>query len=227
MVEVRKGQTTAHVGLDVNGAVVTAAITNEPVDELGLEVGREAYAVVKASNVMVAADDRRGNVARPNEIRAGETAIEIPLAIDASLVSIGHIHTPWTDRSACPCRGRSDGPIYRIEVFEPWLTALDGITEYARLEVIYWLHLSRRDLVRQCPRNGGIAPGTFSLRTPVRPNPLGIQLVGLVRLEGANLFVHGLDCIAGTPHIDLKPDRDLFTSLAPRQPGDDQVRDAE
>jgi molybdopterin-binding protein len=56
VVEVRKGQTTAHVRLDVNGMIVTAAITNEAVDELGLTVGREAYAVVKASDVMVAVD---------------------------------------------------------------------------------------------------------------------------------------------------------------------------
>ena len=56
VVEVRKGQTTAHVRLDVNGTIVTAAITNEAVDELGLKVGQEAYAVVKASDVMVAVD---------------------------------------------------------------------------------------------------------------------------------------------------------------------------
>lgn len=57
VVAVRKGQTTAHVQLDVGGTVVTAAITNEAVDELDLKVGDEAYAVVKASDVMVAIDD--------------------------------------------------------------------------------------------------------------------------------------------------------------------------
>jgi molybdopterin-binding protein len=56
VVEVQKGQTTAHVRIDVNGIIVTAAITNEAVDELGLKVGQDAYAVVKASNVMVAMD---------------------------------------------------------------------------------------------------------------------------------------------------------------------------
>ena len=56
VVEVRKGQTTAHVRLDLNGMIVTAAITNETVDELSLKVGQEAYAVVKASDVMVAVD---------------------------------------------------------------------------------------------------------------------------------------------------------------------------
>ncbi|MBN9514641.1 MAG: TOBE domain-containing protein [Alphaproteobacteria bacterium] len=56
IVEVKKGQTTAHVRIDVNGMVVTAAITNDAVDELGLKVGQEAYAVIKASDVMVGLD---------------------------------------------------------------------------------------------------------------------------------------------------------------------------
>jgi molybdopterin-binding protein len=57
VVEVRKGQTTAHVRLDVGGrTVVTASITNEAAEELALKEGEEAYAVVKASNVMIAKD---------------------------------------------------------------------------------------------------------------------------------------------------------------------------
>ncbi len=56
ILDVKKGATTAHVRIDVAGQVVTAAITNEAVDDLGLAPGREAYAVVKASDVMVAVD---------------------------------------------------------------------------------------------------------------------------------------------------------------------------
>ena len=56
IVEVRKGQTTAHVRIDIGGTVVTASITNEAVDELGLRQGDEAYAVIKASDVMVGKD---------------------------------------------------------------------------------------------------------------------------------------------------------------------------
>jgi molybdopterin-binding protein len=56
IVEITKGATTSHVRLDVNGAVVTASITNEAVDELGLVKGKAAYAVIKASDVMVAVD---------------------------------------------------------------------------------------------------------------------------------------------------------------------------
>jgi molybdopterin-binding protein len=55
VVEVRKGATTAHVRIDIgNGVVVTSSITNEAVDDLGLRVGDEAIAVIKASDVMVA-----------------------------------------------------------------------------------------------------------------------------------------------------------------------------
>lgn len=56
IVEVKKGQTTAHVRIDVGGSVVTAAITNEAVDELKLASGQSAYAVIKASDVMIAID---------------------------------------------------------------------------------------------------------------------------------------------------------------------------
>jgi molybdopterin-binding protein len=55
VVGVQKGQTTAHVRIDIgNGVVVTSSITNEAVDDLGLKIGDEAIAVIKASDVMVA-----------------------------------------------------------------------------------------------------------------------------------------------------------------------------
>jgi molybdopterin-binding protein len=56
IVEVKKGTTTAHVRIDIGGQVVTAAITNDAVDELKLAAGQQAYAVVKASDVMIGVD---------------------------------------------------------------------------------------------------------------------------------------------------------------------------
>jgi len=157
---------------------------------------------------------------RENEIRAGEVAIDPPPPTDAGLVFIGRVATPWTSRLAAPRQGRPDGPLCRIEIFPPWAPALDGLERYPRIEVIYWLHLSRRDLLRQSPANDGTARGTFSLRSPVRPNPIGTAIAHLVRIEGATVFVRGLDCLDGTPLLDLKPDRTLFTPIAPPQPGD-------
>ena len=146
-----------------------------------------------------------------NDIRPGEVANEAPPATDAGLVFIGRIHTPWSTRTECPRQGRQDGPVCRIEVFEPWVAALDGIEAFEQIEVLYWLHLSRRDLVRQSPRGDGTTRGAFALRTPVRPNPIGTQLVRLVAVEGATLLVRGLDCLDGTPLVDLKPDHCTFS----------------
>lgn len=56
VVDVRKGATTAHVTIDIGGQTVTASITNAAVDELGLEPGKAAIAVIKASDVMVAVE---------------------------------------------------------------------------------------------------------------------------------------------------------------------------
>lgn len=54
VIEVTKGQTTSHVRIDIGGAIVTASITNEAVDDLALKPGMEAIAIIKASDVMVA-----------------------------------------------------------------------------------------------------------------------------------------------------------------------------
>jgi tRNA-Thr(GGU) m(6)t(6)A37 methyltransferase TsaA len=126
---------------------------------------------------------------RESEIREGELAVEMPPARDAGLVFIGRIRTPWTSRLDAPRQGRHDGPVCRLEIFEPWVSALKGVDFYSNLEVIYWLHLSRRDLVLQSPKNNKSTRGTFSLRSPVRPNPLGTSIVKLVGIEGSTVLV--------------------------------------
>lgn len=55
--QIVKGATTSHITLDVNSTIITSAITNEAVDELDLSVGKDAYAVIKASSVMVGVED--------------------------------------------------------------------------------------------------------------------------------------------------------------------------
>lgn len=163
---------------------------------------------------------------RLNEVRSGELAVDLPAKTDACVYFIGRIRTPWTSRLDCPRQGRADGPTCRLELFAPWDKGLDSVAEFTRLEVLYWLHESRRDLALQSPRNDGTVRGVFSLRTPVRPNPIGTSIAHLVKVEGPVLFVRGLDCLDGTPLIDLKPDRTLFEPLAPAQAGDFQVGDA-
>jgi tRNA-Thr(GGU) m(6)t(6)A37 methyltransferase TsaA len=144
------------------------------------------------------------------ELRPHELATDRPLRVDAALTFIGTIRTPWRRREDCPRQGSLDGPECRLELEPPWDAALEGIEAYETLEVLYWLHRSRRDLVRQNPSHGD-PRGTFALRSPVRPNPIGTALVRLMRREGAALVVRGLDCLDGTPLIDLKPDRCAYT----------------
>ena len=157
---------------------------------------------------------------RENEIRANEVAVRAPQPADAALAFIGRISTPWTSRLTCPRQGRHDGPLCTIEVFEPWAAGLEGVATFERLEVLYWLDRSRRDLVLQSPGNNGVVHGTFSLRSPVRPNPIGTAIVKLESVNGSILSVRGLDCLDGTPLLDIKPDRTLFKPIAPPQPGD-------
>ncbi len=152
---------------------------------------------------------------RRDEIRPGEVVVAAPAAHDAGLVFIGRIHTPWKSRPECPRQGRQDGPECRIEIFEPWVSALKGIEKYAQLEVLYWLDKARRDLVEQNPRHSDHTTGTFALRSPMRPNPIGTSLVKFERVEGNSVFVRGLDCLDGTPLIDLKPDHCHFSPGAP------------
>jgi tRNA (adenine37-N6)-methyltransferase len=108
-----------------------------------------------------------------NEIRSAEIAVDVPPSTDAGLVFIGRIRTPWNSRLVTPRQGSLDGPVCRIEIFKPWMPALNGLEAYSRIEVLYWIHLSRRDLIFQSPANDGAARGTFSFRSPVGPNPIG------------------------------------------------------
>lgn len=88
-----------------------------------------------------------------------------------------------------------------------WAAALDGIGKHRNLQVLYWMHLSRRDAVRQNPAFADRSIGTFAIRSPLRPNPVASSVVRLLGVEGNVLTVRGLDCVDGTPLIDLKPAR--------------------
>ncbi|TAD87408.1 MAG: S-adenosylmethionine-dependent methyltransferase [Alphaproteobacteria bacterium] len=157
---------------------------------------------------------------RWDAVRPGEVVAALPERIDAGLVFIGRVRTPFVDRDACPRRGALDGPLCRLEVDPPWHPALTGITVGMDLEVLYWMHLARRDLVLQSPRHDATRYGTFALRSPVRPNPIAKSIVRVEAIELGCLQVRGLDCVDGTPLLDLKPDRAQFQPKAPPSPGE-------
>lgn len=139
--------------------------------------------------------------------RSGEVVVPLPAETNAGVYFIGTIHTPWHHRAECPKRGSLDGPVCTIVVHERWWQALTGVGDHPRIQVLYWMHQARRDLVLQTPMRTGQTTGSFALRSPVRPNPIASSVVALVGIEGGTLHVRGLDCLDGTPLIDLKPDR--------------------
>jgi tRNA (adenine37-N6)-methyltransferase len=140
-----------------------------------------------------------------SDLRPGEVAVALPPQTDAGVYFIGTIRTPWHTRAECPKRGSRDGPICSIIVDERWKTALTDLADYRHIQILYWMHRARRDLVLQTPF-GKETTGTFALRSPVRPNPIASSIVELVAIDGAVLQVRGLDCLDGTPLIDVKPE---------------------
>jgi tRNA (adenine37-N6)-methyltransferase len=89
-------------------------------------------------------------------------------------------------------------------------TALDGINGYSHLYVLFWLHEiseEKRHVLKVHPRGRDDLPltGVFAVRTNLRPNPIGLTLVELTKVEGNILTVRGLDAFDGTPVLDIKP----------------------
>jgi tRNA-Thr(GGU) m(6)t(6)A37 methyltransferase TsaA len=149
-----------------------------------------------------------GEPAAWDGIRAGEVQVALPEHYDAHLYFIGRIRTPWTDRKDCPRnsrQARERGQTCVIEVDPRYAAALKGVAGSSHLIILYWMHGARRDLVQQRPRHVEEPHGTFSLRSPVRPNPIALSVVDLVKVEGTALTVLGLDCLDGTALIDIKP----------------------
>lgn len=84
---------------------------------------------------------------------------------------------------------------------------LEGLEPGNQVMVIFNFHLSESFDLRQHPRGDSGRPtrGVFALRSPRRPNPIGVTVVELLDIEGNVLQVRGLDAINGTPVLDLKP----------------------
>ncbi len=141
----------------------------------------------------------------PYGIRPGEIAAPLPERFDAQVYFIGRIRTPWSRREDCPKNARESDAVCTIEVDPRWQAALTGIETCTHLLVLYWMDRARRDLVVQAPRHYAEPRGTFALRSPVRPNPIAASVVRLAGVDGTRLSVVGLDCLDGTPLIDLKP----------------------
>lgn len=147
-----------------------------------------------------------GNAPRDQAgLRAGEVALALPDGFDAQLYFIGRIRTPWRRREDCPKNARGSDTICTLELDERFVAALQDIAGCSHLVVLYWMDRARRDLAVQAPRHYPQGRGTFALRSPVRPNPIAMSVVRLAAVNGHRLSVIGLDCLDGTPLLDIKP----------------------
>ena len=152
-------------------------------------------------------------MADESEIRPGEQSVTLPDRFDTGLYFIGTIRTPWRTRAECPKNPReAGGAVCTIELDPRYTAALAGLEAFSHVVVLYFMDRARRDLVVQVPRHSGKPHGTFALRSPVRPNPIAVGVVELLKIDGNALSVRGLDCLDGTPLVDLKPYRPALDS---------------
>src|SRR6266700_2756079 len=128
------------------------------------------------------------------DIRAGEVAVTLPDAFDAGIYFIGRIRTPWMRREDCPKNARGSDAVCTIDLDPRYAAALEGVAACTHLVVLYFMYQARRDLLVQMPRHGE-RRGTFAIRSPVRPNPIAMSVVRLVRIAGTRITVVGLDCL--------------------------------
>lgn len=145
---------------------------------------------------------------REGEQRLAEDPATMPG--DGHIVFIGRIRSPWATRESCPKNMRAareqDGGA-TVEIDAPYRAGLEGLGRASHLAVLTWLHHAPRNLIVQKPRHAADAKGVFGLRSPARPNPVGLHMVRLLKLDidAGLLTLDAIDVLDGTPVIDLKP----------------------
>ncbi|WP_249693815.1 tRNA (N6-threonylcarbamoyladenosine(37)-N6)-methyltransferase TrmO [Stappia sp. WLB 29] len=142
-------------------------------------------------------------VARPGEEAFDHDPARGPF--EAGLVFIGHVETPWATRAQCPRNGRGTDAVCRVRLKPEYRKGLKSVDECSHLILLYWMHKARRDLAVLAPGFADETHGCFGLRAPVRPNPVSLSVVQLLEMTQDGFLVRGLDCLNGTPLIDIKP----------------------
>ncbi|WP_244743405.1 MULTISPECIES: tRNA (N6-threonylcarbamoyladenosine(37)-N6)-methyltransferase TrmO [unclassified Mesorhizobium] len=145
--------------------------------------------------------------------REGEVPLaEDPAAMagDGHVVFIGKIRSPWRTREECPknmAAARSTGQAARVEIDAPFRPGLEGLDRASHVVILSWLHHGPRNLIVQKPRHAAAASGVFALRSPARPNPVGLHIARLLSIDVATgvIEIDAIDVLDATPVIDLKP----------------------
>jgi tRNA-Thr(GGU) m(6)t(6)A37 methyltransferase TsaA len=122
--------------------------------------------------------------------------------------SIGVISTPWRTIADCPRNGRqpNPAPMCSVRVFPEYVEGLRGVDGFSHLILLYWMDQARAAELVFTPPFDDQPRGVFTTRAPRRPNPIGLSVVAFDGFETPDtLKVRYLDCIDGTPLIDIKP----------------------
>jgi tRNA-Thr(GGU) m(6)t(6)A37 methyltransferase TsaA len=99
----------------------------------------------------------------------------------------------------------------KVRIFPEFCDALKGIDGFSHITILYWFHLrdneEERNVLQVIPRRHTekVKVGVFACRSPSRPNPIGLCVVRLMKIENCVLVVKGLDAFEGSPIIDIKP----------------------
>lgn len=121
-----------------------------------------------------------------------------------TLEAIGVARTPFKTREECPRCGWDAGTISIIKVKPEYRDGLLGVTAQMRICVLWYCHLARRDVLQQLPEEDAALLGVFAMRSPERPNPIGFSIAEVLAVDGGDVHVKGLECVDGTPVLDIK-----------------------
>ena len=119
---------------------------------------------------------------------------------------IGVVHSPFKEPKGTPIQTagakNNDGT---VELFSEYAGGLKDLEGFSHIILIYHFHLSRVESLLVRPYMDSEVHGVFAIRGPGRPNPIGISVVRLVRIEENILFIRDVDIVDGTPLLDIKP----------------------
>jgi tRNA-Thr(GGU) m(6)t(6)A37 methyltransferase TsaA len=124
------------------------------------------------------------------------------------LVAIGHLVTPFESKSDCPRNGRQiqPPPVCTAVVDEAYRDGLAGLEGFSHLILFYWMHDAPPSELVFTPPFDTEPRGVFATRAPWRPNPIAMSVVAFDGFDGpGRLRVRNLDCLSGTPLLDIKP----------------------
>lgn len=136
---------------------------------------------------------------------------------EINLRPVAYVLSPVEEPSDMPLGGKDA----IIELLPEYVEALQGLEKNSHIWILSWFHKAPRDLLKISPlKVNPDSPeyGVFALRAFARPNPIGLSLVRLERVEGNRIYVRGLDAIGGTPVLDIKPYFENDTIFSPLTP---------